>query len=506
MGSSIIINTINGAVRGHEIPDEGALFAGIPFAEPPVGPLRFRPPQPISAWSGIRDAVEYPPGPLQRAPAVDLGNLSSDANGTANSEDCLYLNIFTPATPGPHPVVVWLYGGGFEIGSASPPVTDVLRLAKGLDAVVVASNYRVGALGFLHLSDLGGPEWAGSTNLGLQDQIAALQWVSKNIAAFGGDPDNVTVGGQSAGAFSIGTLVTIPAAASTFRNAVMLSGSSGRTFSSEVATSIAADMLDALGLDDLEGLLTVSGEQILDVQMSVIDSDIGRRNLPGGRSWGVVVDGLLVPRDPLTAVANGAASNISLLVGATRDEIRMFQVMQKDGFAPSTQDVLLTEIASLGFNRPNEVLLAYRARRPDADLASLRTLFLTDAIYRRPATHLAHMHVASGGRAYSCLFSAEPLPGLGLGAFHGADLVYLFEGLASIGADDKKNLAIRNDMKQAWRNFIHTGDPGWPVYDSNAEGNAHQFGGSEKRTTEPPNDRVDALWKAKDEQKQSDSH
>jgi len=202
MSDPTTTTTAAGQVRGQEVPG-GMLFAGIPFAQPPVGALRLRPPRPLAAWTGVRAADAFRPAPAQGGTALGGGAQMP----WASDEDCLYLNLFTPALDGSRPAIVWIYGGGFEVGTASPPMTDVAALARATGTVVVAMNYRLGALGWLHLADLGGPDWAGSTNLGLQDQIAALHWVRENIAAFGGDPGNITVAGESAGAFSIGALL-----------------------------------------------------------------------------------------------------------------------------------------------------------------------------------------------------------------------------------------------------------------------------------------------------------
>ncbi len=278
MRSEPLVQISDGTLHGHALANGGFCFAGIPFAAPPIGPLRFRPPQPVPPWTGVREAISSPPAPMQRL--MQFPGLPT----LETNEDCLYLNVWTPELSGQRPVMVWIYGGGFESGSGSPPLTDGEALMHR-DIVFVSFNYRVGALGFLHLADLGGPAWASATNCGLLDQVAALQWVRKHIAAFGGDPNNVTVFGESAGGFSIGALLAMPAAAGLFDKAIMQSGATSRTFSREVATGIALDLLTRLGLSQPEQLLSVPAERILEVQLEVIDTDIGARNTPGGRSY-----------------------------------------------------------------------------------------------------------------------------------------------------------------------------------------------------------------------------
>uniref|UniRef100_UPI00403FF02D carboxylesterase family protein n=1 Tax=Streptomyces sp. DG1A-41 TaxID=3125779 RepID=UPI00403FF02D len=232
---------------------------------------------------------------------------------------------------------------------------------------------------FLHLADLGS-QWAGSTNLALQDQMAALRWVRDNIASFGGDPGNITVAGQSAGAFSIGALLAAPAAAGLFHKAILQSGSTSRIFDRATATTMAEDLITALRLDGPEDLLTVTCQRILDAQSTVVTGDIGQRNLPGGRSRGAVLDGSVLPVAPQQAVADGAAADIPLLVSTTRDEVRVFQMIGGDSFRPEDETALYTEMRRAGVTEPEKLLDAYRNRIADSgDLSALRGAFLTDA-------------------------------------------------------------------------------------------------------------------------------
>ncbi|WP_246281531.1 carboxylesterase/lipase family protein [Fodinicola acaciae] len=472
------IVTASGRLRGRALGD-GLLFAGIPYAAPPVGALRLRPPREVEPWSGVRDAVEFAPAPAQ----VGFAGMSGLPSIGATSEDCLYLNVWTPDVSGRRPVIVWIYGGGFETGSASPPNTDGAALSRGTGCVVVAPNYRIGALGFLHLVDHG---WTGSTNLGLRDQAAALRWIRENIGAFGGDPDNVTIAGESAGAFSIGSLFALPAAAGTFDKAILSSGNTSRVYSLETAREITADFLAAAQVSTVDELAALPVERILAAQQVVIDNDLGRRNLPGGRAWGTVLDGDILPRRPHDAVTDGSVAGIPLLVSANRDEMRSFQAMQGEAYAPADEAALLDEIGRGGIAQPEAMLAAYRKRAPSADLTTLRTLFLSDAIYKLPAWRLARAQVEAGGRAYAALLTAEPL-GEAFGAGHGMDLVYIFDGLAAAHIDTPDNLAIRDDIHQAWGRFAATGDPGWPVYD----GRVRVWGGG--FAVEPPDDEVTRL-------------
>lgn len=483
--SDLLVSAVCGAVEGTRTNHGGRLFAGIPFALPPVGDLRLRPPVPAPAWTKVLHAHTFGSAPVQEGPN---GHVVGD-------ENCLTLNIWTPSTAGPHPVLVWLYGGGFEHGSASPPGTDAAGLAERLQAVVVTPNYRVGALGWLHLADIGGTNWAGSTNLGLQDQLLALRWVRTNIGAFGGSPERVTLGGLSAGAFSVGTMLAVPAAHGLFQRALLHSGGTGRVYSREVASTIATDLLRCLAIAEPSGLQRVPVPALLEAQKAVIDHDIGRRNLPGGRAWGVVLDGNIVPVDPQTAVAAGVARHKPLLLNATRDEAQLFELMAGPGFAPKDDGELIQEMTRVGFGHAASVLAAYRRTYPHDDLTRLRTRFLSDAIYRRPLSLLAEAQVRTGGRAYTSLLTAAPF-GDALGACHASDYPLLFDRVDATGefpAIPSQFDDLRKDMTAAWRRFIHDGDPGWPPY-ATSEATTRQFGLEGGLIREPPAE-IDLAWR-----------
>ncbi|WP_405949126.1 carboxylesterase family protein [Streptomyces prunicolor] len=496
-----IAPTTHGVLRGTRTDDgTAALFAGVPFAVPPVGPLRLRPPQPPTPWEGVREATEYPAGPAQRG--------ADGPGGWETSEDCLYLNVWTPELAGRRPVLVWIYGGGFELGTASPPTTDGAALSRLTGAVVVAPNYRVGALGWLHPAGPDANEWRDSANLGLQDQTAALHWIHANIASFGGDPDSITVAGHSAGAFSIGALLTHSAARGTFHKAILHSGSIGRLYPPDLSAAITEDLMTQVGAKTMTELQSAPLPRIIEAQHTVIDQDFGARNLPGGRAWGLVHDGTVIEKDPAKAIAAGAATHIPLLIGANRDEFRTFQYLyaSEHYLHPANEQALLSEMELAGVQHPRGMLEAYRdheaphapndqsndrssapSNDESAELSDLRTRFLSDAVYRRRATHLAELQTKAGGTAHTYLFSAEPL-GPHYGAFHGCERFYAFDQLALLDIDTPEQRAARDTLIAAWTGFLTNGDPGWPAYDmDDPDGTrARQIGGETPFVDEPP--------------------
>lgn len=463
-----------GSLRGSRLDDDLLRFSSVPFAAPPTGARRFRPPVPPEAWAGLRDATQLPPAPMQDvsdvAPVVD--------------EDCLYLNIWTQDPQGKRPVIVWLYGGGFESGSASPPATDGANLARR-GVVVVTVNYRVGVLGFAHLGNLDDQNvaQADSVNLGIQDVVAALRLIKAEIAKFGGDPNNITLAGGSAGGFITGALLATPSAGGLIDKAIMISGATSRIFSSELATEMAKDLMQHVGAETVQDLAGVSGAGLVEAQRHVIATDIGARNTPGGRSWGVVLDGVVLPRDPQICVEEGAARDIPLLVGATRDEVQPFEI-DDPNFAPHDEAALLAEIERcVGATQASDLLDAYKLDFPDADLARLRTRFLTDWIYRVPALRCAGAQARAGGSAWSYQFSfASPE----IGAGHATDFDFFLDTLTGPLATDPEALRVRDEFVQAVLNFVTHGDPGWASYSPGETASTRDFGGATPLVVDPP--------------------
>ena len=297
MTDATVVKTTAGAVRGAR--DGGIeIFKGIPYAAPPVGPLRFRRPAPAAPWDGVRDALEFGPScpqPPERpegwAPEPSL------------SEDCLYLNVWTPGTGEGErrPVMVWMHGGGYSIGSGSWPVYDGTALARRGDTVVVTLNHRLGILGYLHLKELAGPEFASSGNAGMLDLVAALEWVRDNIAAFGGDPGKVTIFGESGGGAKVSTLIAMPAARGLFHRAAIQSGPGLRVKPPEQAAELARTIAGEIcgGAFDLQKMQAAPVERLREAQ--------GKLGRSAVFAFSPVLDPEVIPEHPGDAIRNGTA-------------------------------------------------------------------------------------------------------------------------------------------------------------------------------------------------------
>ncbi|UJW31159.1 carboxylesterase family protein [Saccharothrix sp. AJ9571] len=460
--SQLEVRAAAGIVRGSR--EAGVVvFRGIPFAEPPVGALRFAAPRPVRGWDGVREAVAYGPPPPQ-AGAFGMDALSQDTT----SGDWLTVNVFSP-DPGRGaglPVMVWIQGGAYAIGMSGLPEYDGGRLARDGGVVVVTFNYRVGIEGFAQLE--GAP-----ANRGLLDQVAALEWVRDNIRAFGGDPGRVTVFGQSAGGGSVAALLAMPRAAGLFRRAVAQSVP-GTFFSPALAADIATACAAELGLRPTVAELSTVDPARLPAAGNAVTAKIGRWSERWGQAahrtipFSPVVDGEVLPVTPWQALADGAARDIDLLVGHTRDEQRLFTAL--DGLLGQvTAEQAATALEALAPDGARR----YRDSFPDAGPDELYELVNSDWLFRMPTLHLAQAQIAAGGRAHVYELT-WPAPGMGgvLGACHGLDVPLVFGNLGSgqpamlIGDDALTEAeALSTHMRAAWTTFATHGDPGWPAYD-----------------------------------------
>ncbi len=441
-----VTQTRYGTVRGTEIADGVLAWRGIPYAKPPVGDLRFRPPEPPEAWVGTRDTLAYGNRSLQP-------ELVPPPPGTPpTAEDCLYLNVTAPAGVSGRPVLFWLHGGGYEGGQGPDQAADGVAFAKSHGLVIVTINYRLGALGFL---DVPGDGPTGAH--GLHDQIAALRWTYENIAAFGGDPGQITVYGLSAGAKSVTNLLASPLARGLIARAAQSSGGDHVKDAGQ-ARALTGGFLAELGAS-AERLRSVPAEDILHAQTAIAAAP---------RSvwvWRPSVDGTALTAKPLTAIAAGAAAGIPLLVQTCERECALYALLAPD--APRQADRVLAEY--FGQGTAAKVLADYGARYPDLDEAGLRTAVMTDERYVVPAERLADAQAAHGNVWRSrydgphTMLEADPrfaqYAPLLRGA-HGADGAAIWQG----GPDGEEDGSLPAALHSTWGAFAAAGDPGWARY------------------------------------------
>ena len=470
-----LVRTKYGSIEG--IKEDGLfIFKGVPYAAPPVGHLRWMPPRPPEPWQGVRPALDFGP----TAPQTRLGNGIAGLSAVEpQSEDCLYLNVWTPGLDdGRRPVLVWIHGGVFNLGSGSQPAYGGSRLAARTDVVVVTINYRLGMLGFLNLREVTGGRIPATGNEGLLDQMAAFAWVRDNIASFGGDPDNVTAFGESAGGMSIGCMLAMPQAKGLFHKAILESGVGSTAVPLEAAVGVAEAFLKVVGLapDDIEALKAMPVERLLAADLELRAALAGPGQPPRHGVTPPVIDFATLPEQPLKAIRQGSAKDVPLIVGTNLDEWRFFGAL--DPHFPTIGEGEMTRYLQpfLRTEHAAPLLQTYRHARTQrgqgASPPELVSAVLSDVMFRMRAVHVVEAQERLGSPVYSYLFTWKTKPAGGLlGACHLAEIGFVFGTHdAHFWGSGSEADALSRNLQDAWTAFSRTGDPSspgvgrWPRY------------------------------------------
>jgi para-nitrobenzyl esterase len=478
-----IVKTPSGTLRG-ESTDGVRVFRGVPFAQPPVGPLRFLPTEKVTPWKGERDATRFSAAPMQP--------MQSDQSGVPHNEDCLYLNVWAPEGSGPFPVFVWIHGGGFTAGHAFEPVYDGTDFAReGIVCISVA--YRLGVFGFLDCEPLLDQQYAGTANNGLNDLITALAWIQENVSAFGGDPGRVTIGGQSAGAKLTDILMGIPSAQPFFHQMISESGGAERIFS----RSTSADISKGFGhiwrkqsRDTIESLKTAPATALIHAQQQLVET------WPQHFPLRAEIDGTLIPRLPIETIAAGSARGKQLLLGTNREESAFFI-----GAHPA-EDVQPSQLGNLSVAKFDAVYQRYGQIYPQLTVEQRRVRAVTAEEYWIPSMRVVEAHLKGGGSAYVYELEFVETSGRFAGnAYHSLEVGMVWNHPNPQVADAASEAALGNQMHTAWSAFIRgeapaaPGLPTWPQYNTqNRPTMILGAIGAESRVEQAPQSAELSLW------------
>lgn len=509
--AALEVQVAAGTVRGVTLPN-GRVWLGIPYAASTSGVNRWRAPQPVTSWSGARECTRY--GNIAPQPMTPL---FPALDSYQQSEDCLNLNVWVPATgatgatgdnhsnPKKLPVMVWIHGGGYVIGTSAQPVYHAERLANQGEVIVVTLNYRLGALGFLNLDFLNTEVSKFETNLGLRDIVAALEWVRANIAQFGGDPEDVTVFGQSAGAASITTLMTMPSTRGLFHKAIAQSPPATSVYGRERARHSANAYLELLNITSLDvaaSLRTMDVHQLMAPAVEFLYETA--KTTPGILGFSPIVDGDFVPDYPIDVFERGEEHPIPLLIGSTNNEAALFKLMRSP-LMPTESSAVERMFEGLRSHEPNHgvhfdrVTPAY----PGYPRQSAAIQISSDAGIGMPVTWIADAHARTAPTFVYRFEQSTPLMKLmRLGAVHASELPYVFgnlpkrarlnrrESMWIAGLTTAKKVSER--MQAYWTSFARTGSPGWQKYGVSSR--LTQVISSRDRLSDDPNQRARNAW------------
>jgi para-nitrobenzyl esterase len=505
----VVAETATGRVRGVRR-DDVVSFLGIPYGAPTTGKRRFRRSACPEPWRKTRDAYAYgAPSPQMMAlhseaseeALVDVAALGLLPDEPAPSEDCMVLNVWTRApTDGERrPVIVWFHGGGYVTGSAAAPLYNFASLVRRGDIVAVGVNHRLGAFGYLNLVELGGDSEVDSANAGNLDLIASLEWVRDNIAAFGGDPNNVTIVGNSGGAHKVSMLLGMPAANGLFHRAMLMSAADpGKGRSSGETTRVAEALLSELGItrDDLDRLRDVPMKELDTAQLKLFRRESANPLRQVLLFW-AVLDGRSVAVQPIDVLAAGNAANVPILIGTTQDEVAN-PVPLDLNIEPNSDAFLRSWLDNQIGDEGEALAREYRELRPEAGPADLVSAILADHFFRIPSIEFAEAAIAGGSPVYMYLFT-QPDPRVGGKSPHAWDMPFFFDNLdLAPAAEVPGGRELAELAAEALLAFTRTGNPShpglprWLPY--SLERRATMVLGEDRRLVDDPDAAERALW------------
>lgn len=457
-----VVHTAEGPVRG-VARRRTVHWRGIPYARPPVGEFRLRAPQPVEPWTVTRDASRFGNASIQDTRRNPIG----PGRGQSVDEDCLTLNVVAPTAPSrtPRPVMVFVHGGAYTVGTSSTSLYGGTSLVTRGDVVYVSMNYRLGSLGYLDFRQFSTPDRPFDSNLGLRDQVAALEWVQRNISAFGGDPDNVTIFGESAGGNAITTLMAVPAAAGLFQRAISQSSAPGMVSTNGRSTLWGAQFVELLGVDPTDTAAAASAlhdatPQKLEQVGRALGAKIGRET-PGLIPFGPSVDEDFVPEAPLEAYRSGRAHRVPMIIGTNRNEGTLFPKWLD--VLPTNPDRIDRFFANTDPSAKDRILAAYDGY-PGAEAA---VNFGGDLTFWRPSVEMADAHAEYAPvYVYRFDYATRFFDLLGLKATHGSELFAVFGAYdAAVGkafallGDRSSSRRVTDEVQTQWLSFARTGQP-----------------------------------------------
>lgn len=484
---SAVVETSHGPIQGL-LEDGVAAFKGIPYGAPPTGGQRFLAPQPPEPWDDVLVAADYGAPAMQMYDRPHTGEALSMQLATVftmrsdmkiDNEDCLFLNVWTPATDSSkRPVMVWLHGGGYAYGSGAWPIYDGANLARQGDVVVVTVNHRLNVFGYLHLGDVLGGAYAESGNAGMLDLVAALAWVRDNVARFGGDPGNVTIMGESGGGSKVSHLMAMPAADGLFHKAIVQSGPGLTGVPAETADRTARAVLAELGVDPADR--TATRERLLSATAADILAAATAAQEKAGGGFGdmrlaPVVDGQVLPRHPFVPDAPAQSSDVPLLIGWNKDEMTIFNTTAP-WFGTLTEAELPARVEQLVGDRAQALIDVYQDMYPDYTPTYVYNAILGDSRMFRGSVALAERKAVQAAPVYMYYLTWDTPVGDGIfKSPHTLDIPFMFANVdkaLALTGDSPEARRLEEQMSSAWIAFARSGDPGnpalpdWPAFDA----------------------------------------